>query len=203
MKKLYCLIALGLLSASALAADPNPKDPMHEMDDSGHQSDKESHGDKDRHGDAADPKQKNPMHEMAARHHVGASDLQDLRAKGMNWSDIGRALAVSDKAGIPMSEVLGQRQAGRGWDQIAKEHGFKMSDVDRPARDIEREGKKAERAEHRGSGHDAGRHGDTDRHGDADHHGDQDRGGRDGRGDMGHGDTHGGDRGGRDQGQHH
>ena len=66
---------------------------------------------------------------LAAQFKVPESQITDLRAKGLGWGEISNALAISQKAGAPLADVLKLRDSHMGWGKIAQKYGFKLGDA--------------------------------------------------------------------------
>ena len=93
--------------------------------------------------------QEKQVSKLASKYNVTEAQIRSMRTdgKGMGWGEIGHALAISQKAGVPLADVLKLRESGMGWGEIAKKYNFKLGDVTGKAKDIEKEGKKAEKAD--------------------------------------------------------
>lgn len=68
---------------------------------------------------------------LAAQLGVTEQAVFDLRAKGLGWGEVRHALAIAQKSGQPLSEVLKLKDSGMGWGQIAQHYGFKLGEVGR------------------------------------------------------------------------
>jgi hypothetical protein len=88
--------------------------------------------------------QSQAMADFAKRHHVTEGQVRSMRDSGFSWSDVGEALAISDKANIPNSDVVALREAGLPWDQIASRYGLRPGDMRKKADEIKAEAVKAE-----------------------------------------------------------
>jgi hypothetical protein len=49
--------------------------------------------------------------------------VQGLRERGLLWSDVRRLLLISRRAKVSPMDLLAQREAGLGWDEIARRSG--------------------------------------------------------------------------------
>lgn len=87
--------------------------------------------------------------ELAQSYEVQQSEIVSLRDKGWSWNDIATALAVSKRAGRPLQELVAQKDSGMSWRQIADRNGFRLNEVQREARQVARDGKRAEKRERR------------------------------------------------------
>jgi len=83
---------------------------------------------------------------VAAKHNVAETDVQSLRDKGLGFGEIGLAVAIAERSGQPLSAVVQERDSGLGWGDIAQKYGFKLGDVQKKGKDIEKEFKKADKA---------------------------------------------------------
>ena len=87
--------------------------------------------------------------ELAQSYEVQQSEIVSLRDKGWSWNDIATALAVGKRSGRPLQEVVAQKDSGMSWRQIADRNGFRLNEVQREARQVARDGKRAEKRERR------------------------------------------------------
>jgi hypothetical protein len=83
---------------------------------------------------------------LAAEYNVPKARVLALREK-MGWGEVKHALAISNKAGVPVDDVVALRDSGMGWGQIAQKYGFKLGDVTGKGKSMDKPGK---RGEHRG-----------------------------------------------------
>jgi hypothetical protein len=90
------------------------------------------------------------MADLTASYSVQQSDIQNLRDKGWSWSDIGTALAVSKRSGQPLQELVAQKDSGMSWNQIADRNGFKLNEVQREAKQVAKDFKRADKEARRG-----------------------------------------------------
>lgn len=90
------------------------------------------------------------MADLTASYNVQQSEIQNLRDKGWSWNDIGTALAISKRSGQPLQELVAQKDSGMSWGQIADKNGFKLNEVNREAKQVARDFKRADRDAHRG-----------------------------------------------------
>src|SRR5438105_367255 len=90
------------------------------------------------------------MADLTASYNVQQSEVQNLRDKGWSWNDIGSALAISKRSGQPLQELVAQKDSGMSWSQIADKNGFKINEVNREAKQVARDFKRADRQAHRG-----------------------------------------------------
>lgn len=100
---------------------------------------------------ANNPGTKRLTGKLAAEYKVPAADIERMRADKLGWGEIGDALAISQKAGVPVDQVLAQRKSGLGWGEIAQKYGFTLGDVVSKAKAVEREGRKADRDDRPGA----------------------------------------------------
>ncbi|MDE2040500.1 MAG: hypothetical protein KGO96_13300 [Elusimicrobia bacterium] len=63
---------------------------------------------------------------LASEFKVEPSQIEALRAQGLGWGGIRDALAISRKAGVPLSDVMTLRKSGLGWGEIARKYGFPL-----------------------------------------------------------------------------
>jgi hypothetical protein len=96
-------------------------------------------------GAAASPTEPAPLSRLAAHYRVSERELVSLREQGMGWSEIGHAVAIAEKSGEPLNDVVDLRKSGLDWSQIAGRFGFTLSDVGDEAKSIEEQGRAAER----------------------------------------------------------
>jgi hypothetical protein len=68
---------------------------------------------------------------VARRFRLPPAEVRLLRARGLEWRDVEHALALSEKTGEPVSELLKLREDGRGWGRIAVERGVRLEDLKR------------------------------------------------------------------------
>lgn len=97
---------------------------------------------------ATNPGTKRLTDKLATEYKVPAADIDKMRADKLGWGEIGNALAISQKAGVPLDQVLAARKSGLGWGEIAQKYGFKLGEVAGKAKSVEREGRKADRDDH-------------------------------------------------------
>jgi hypothetical protein len=88
--------------------------------------------------------QSETMADFAKKHNVTEAQVQSMRNSGFSWSDVGEAIAISDKANIPNADVVALREAGLPWDQIASRYGLKPADMRKKGEEIKAEAVKAE-----------------------------------------------------------
>ncbi|MBI4057258.1 MAG: hypothetical protein HY399_06900 [Elusimicrobia bacterium] len=100
--------------------------------------------------------QREKMAALAKKYNVPETDVQTLRDKKMGWGEIGHALAIAQKSGKPLSEITALRDSGMGWGEIAKKYGFKLGEIVRKAKKIERDGMRAEKIKHETKPHSPG-----------------------------------------------
>jgi hypothetical protein len=81
--------------------------------------------------------------ELAGEYNVLESEILALRDKGMGWGEVGHALAISQRAGVPLKDVLALRDSGMGWGEIAQKYNFKLGEVTGKAKDVGARGDKA------------------------------------------------------------
>jgi len=67
---------------------------------------------------------------------VDTETLADLRAERFGYGEISHALVLSEKTGKPLDEIVAMRDDGKGWGQIADEHGVKLREA---TREVKRE----------------------------------------------------------------
>jgi hypothetical protein len=67
--------------------------------------------------------------ELSARYKVTEKEVTDLRDKKMGWGEIDHALAISQKSGKPLSEIMAMRDSGMGWGKIAQKEGVKLGEL--------------------------------------------------------------------------
>lgn len=87
---------------------------------------------------------KKHLEKLSAEFGVTEARLVELREKGMGWGEIGHALAIAQKSGKPLDDVLKLRESGMGWGEIAKQYGFKLGEIKGNAKKAEALGKKAD-----------------------------------------------------------
>lgn len=85
------------------------------------------------------------MADLTASYSVQQSEVQNLRDKGWSWNDVGTALAISKRSGQPLQELVAQKDSGMSWNQIADKNGFKLNEVNREAKQLARDFKRADR----------------------------------------------------------
>lgn len=90
------------------------------------------------------------MADLTASYNVQQSEIQNLRDKGWSWNDIGTALAISKRSGQPLQELVAQKDSGMSWNQIADKNGFKLNEVNREAKQVAKDFKKADKNQKRG-----------------------------------------------------
>lgn len=90
------------------------------------------------------------MADLTASYNVQQSEIQNLRDKGWSWNDIGTALAISKRSGQPLQELVAQKDSGMSWSQVADKNGFKLNEVNREAKQVARDFKRADREARRG-----------------------------------------------------
>lgn len=90
------------------------------------------------------------MADLTASYNVQQSEIQNLRDKGWSWNDIGTALAVTKRSSQPLQELVAQKDSGMTWSQISDKNGFKLSEVQREAKQLARNFKRAERQARKG-----------------------------------------------------
>ena len=90
------------------------------------------------------------MSDLTASYNVQQSEIQNLRDKGWSWNDIGTALAISKRSGQPLQELVAQKDSGMTWSQIADKNGFKLNEVNREAKQVARDFKRADKRDKRG-----------------------------------------------------
>jgi hypothetical protein len=113
--------------------------------------------------------------ELSRKYNVPESEIVALREKGLGWGEVGHALAIAQKSGKPLSEVMALRDSGLGWGQISQKYGFKLGEIKKEAKFVERRAMKAAhppKAHHPPHGpksrdHGAGNHGHSRGHGKA------------------------------------
>lgn len=95
--------------------------------------------------------QEKQVAKLAAKFNVSEADIRAMRSdgKGMGWGEIGHALAIAQKSGQPLADILKLRESKMGWGEIAKKYNLKLGEITGKAKDIEKEGKKAEKADER------------------------------------------------------
>jgi hypothetical protein len=81
--------------------------------------------------------------ELAAEYNLKDGDMINLRDRGLGWGEIGRALAVVKKAGVPLTDVIGLRDSKMGWGEIAKKYNMTVGDLDGNGNAIEARAAKA------------------------------------------------------------
>lgn len=89
---------------------------------------------------------KKHLEKLSSEFGVTEARLVELREKGMGWGEIGHALAIAQKSGKPLDDVLKLRESGMGWGEIAKQYGFKLGEIKGNAKKAEALGKKADAA---------------------------------------------------------
>lgn len=65
---------------------------------------------------------------LAREYDANSADVQALRDRGMGWGEIRRALAISQRSGKPLSEIVELRDAGMGWGEIASRYNVDTDD---------------------------------------------------------------------------
>lgn len=82
--------------------------------------------------------------ELAGEFGVPESEIGALRAQGLGWGEIGRALAIARRAGVSLDDVLTVRRSGKSWDQVASKYNMSLADLTTEVRRIERMGRAAD-----------------------------------------------------------
>jgi hypothetical protein len=83
---------------------------------------------------------------------VGQSEVKDLRGKGWSWRDIGYGVAIAERSGKPLQEVVSEKNSGLRWREVADRNGFRLKEVKKEAKRFAKEGKKSEKYERRQGG---------------------------------------------------
>ncbi len=73
---------------------------------------------------------------LAERYEVSETQVNDMRAAGMGYGEIEISLALAEAIGDQgsMNDILGAREDGMGWGEIAQQHGLNLGQVMRAAR---------------------------------------------------------------------
>ena len=73
---------------------------------------------------------------LSRRFRLPEAEVEDLRRRGLEWREVEHALAISERTGRPVSELLKRRQDGIPWGAIAVENGLRLEDLrkDEPRR---------------------------------------------------------------------
>ena len=88
--------------------------------------------------------------DLTASYNVQQSEVQNLRDKGWSWNDIGSALAISKRSGQPLQELVAQKDSGMSWSQISDRNGFKLTEINREAKQVAKDFKRADKQARRG-----------------------------------------------------
>jgi len=79
---------------------------------------------------------------LSERYNISEERVEELRSDGMGWGEVNIALALSDRIATEsvdsenpqtlddaLSGVLTERADGKGWGEIANDHGFTLGEV--------------------------------------------------------------------------
>ncbi|HVE12365.1 MAG TPA: hypothetical protein VNI01_03130 [Elusimicrobiota bacterium] len=143
MQMLTVVLGLGAFAPSLRAADvPPPAD----ADDKGRMEDESKPPERTENKGTS-----REVSRIASEFKVTDQQVLDLRKQGLGWGEVRHALAISQKAGVPVGDVMKLRQSGMGWGKIAQNYGFKLGDVSGKGRErVDRDDKRGDRDDKRG-----------------------------------------------------
>lgn len=79
--------------------------------------------------DVNSPGQQKAIDYLVKTFNADKQTIIDLRNKKYGYGEISTALAIAQKSGKPLSEIVALKDSGKGWGDIAKKYGFKVGDV--------------------------------------------------------------------------